>query len=95
MPNVNHLRNGEEERISFARIRAVTDYPDFLAVQLKSYNDFVQADVPPEDRLSTGLQSVFTEHFPIQDSRERYTLEFIHYALDAPKHSVAECIAQG
>src|SRR5690625_1114439 len=47
------------------------------------------------DALPICLQSVFTEHFPIQDSRERYTLEFIHYALEAPKHSIEECIAQG
>src|SRR5690625_6785630 len=47
------------------------------------------------DALPICLQAVFTEHFPIQDSRERYTLEFIHYALEAPKHSIEECIAQG
>jgi len=82
-------------RFSFASTRAVLDYPDFLGVQLKSFNDFVQPDVLPEERKEQGLQSVFQEHFPITDSRERYTLEFIHYGLDAPKHSVEECIAQG
>jgi DNA-directed RNA polymerase subunit beta len=84
-----------ELRHSFGRIRTVQDYPDFLEVQLKSFQDFVQADVPPEEREDIGLQAVFKEHFPIQDSRERYTLEFIHYTIDAPKHSVEECIAQG
>jgi DNA-directed RNA polymerase subunit beta len=83
------------ERTSFARIRTVRDYPDFLDVQLKSFGEFVQDETPPEERIPFGLQSVFEEHFPIQDSRERYTLEFIHYQLDAPKHSVEECIAQG
>ena len=82
-------------RTSFASTRAVLDYPDFLEVQLQSFNEFVQADVLPEERRDLGLQTVFQEHFPITDSRERYTLEFIHYALDAPKHSVEECIAQG
>jgi len=82
-------------RTSFASTQAVLDYPDFLAIQLKSFDDFVQADVPPEERKDIGLQAVFKEHFPITDSRERYTLEFIHFALDAPKHSVEECIAQG
>ena len=42
-----------------------------------------------------GLQAVFHDHFPISDSRERYLLEFIEYFLDAPKHSIEECIAQG
>jgi DNA-directed RNA polymerase subunit beta len=87
--------NGQAERYSFARIRSVKDYPDFLDIQLKSFQEFVQDDQPPEERESLGLQAVFEEHFPIQDSRERYTLEFIHYTLDAPKHSVEECIAQG
>ncbi|NND73035.1 MAG: DNA-directed RNA polymerase subunit beta, partial [Rhodothermales bacterium] len=91
MPNVN----GTRERQTFERIRSVRDYPDFLDVQLQSFRDFVQDDVAPEERDEVGLQTVFKEHFPIQDSRERYILEFIHYILDAPKHSVSECIAQG
>ena len=84
------------ERETFARIPTVWDYPDFLDIQLKSFHDFVQDDVPPEDREDDeGLQAVFNEHFPIQDSRERYTLEFVNYGLDAPKHTIEECIAQG
>ncbi len=95
MPNVNGQTLDESGRRTFSRIRSVQDYPDFLEVQLKSFRDFVQDDVPPEEREDIGLQAVFKEHFPIQDSRERYTLEFIYYLLDAPKHSVEECIAQG
>ncbi len=82
-------------RQTFARTRTVQDYPDFLGIQLQSYEDFVQANIAPEERDDTGLQAVFKEHFPIQDTRERYTLEFIHYALETPKHTVEECIAQG
>ncbi|MCZ6704815.1 MAG: DNA-directed RNA polymerase subunit beta [Bacteroidetes bacterium] len=85
----------QSTRTSFSRIKSVHDYPDFLDVQLKSYHEFVQDETPPEERVDFGLQSVFKEHFPIQDSRERYTLEFINYILDSPKHSVEECIAQG
>ena len=95
MPNENIRKSGEELRISFARIPSVREYPDFLNVQLKSWEDFVQAESPSEDREDLGLQTVFQEHFPIQDSRERYMLEFLNYTLDAPKHSVSECIAQG
>jgi len=83
-------------RLSFGEISSTIDYPDFLDIQLQSFAAFIQADVPPEERdPSSGLQSVFLEHFPITDSRERYTLEFLHYELDPPKHSVEECIAQG
>ena len=91
-------RNGQQEyngRISFASTRSVLDFPDFLAVQLKSFSDFVQADVLAEDRQSQGLQAVFNSHFPIEDSRQRYKLEFLHYSMDAPMHSMEECIAQG
>ena len=95
MPNETIPKSGEDLRISFARIPTTHEYPDFLGVQLKSWKDFVQADIPPEERSHVGLQLVFNEHFPIQDSRERYTLEFLNYTLDAPKHSVSECIAQG
>ena len=84
-----------EERKSFADIPEVWDYPDFLDVQLKTFHDFVQDDVPPADRENVGLQAVFNEHFPIKDNRDRYTLEFVSYELDAPKHTVQECIAQG
>ena len=91
MPNVK----SQTVRSSFARIKTVRDYPDFLDVQLKSFHDFIQDHIPPEERENVGLQGVFNEHFPIHDSRERYTLEFIQFNLDAPKHSVQECIAQG
>ena len=88
-------KSGEDLRVTFARIPKTHEYPDFLGVQLKSWRDFVQAEFLPEERSHVGLQLVFNEHFPIQDSRERYTLEFLNYTLDAPKHSVTECIAQG
>ncbi len=91
MPNVK----SQAVRSTFARIKTIRDYPDFLDVQLKSFHDFIQDHIPPEERENLGLQGVFNEHFPIHDSRERYTLEFIQFGLDAPKHSVEECIAQG
>ncbi|MBT3449642.1 MAG: DNA-directed RNA polymerase subunit beta [Bacteroidetes Order II. Incertae sedis bacterium] len=91
MPNVK----SQAVRSTFARIKTIRDYPDFLDIQLKSFHDFIQDHIPPEERVNLGLQGVFSEHFPIQDSRERYTLEFIQFNLDAPKHSVQECIAQG
>jgi DNA-directed RNA polymerase subunit beta len=89
-----HLEDAKPRK-SFADIPSVRDYPDFLDVQIKTFHDFVQDDVPPEDRENEGLQAVFNEHFPIKDSRERYTLEFVSYELDTPKHTVQECMDQG
>ena len=89
-----HIEDAKPRK-SFADIPSVKDYPDFLDVQIKTFHDFVQDDVPPEDRVGEGLQAVFNEHFPIKDSRERYTLEFVNYELDPPKHTVQECMDQG
>jgi len=82
-------------RISFARTQNVLDYPDFLDVQLESFRRFTQWDVDPEDREEIGLQKIFLEHFPIQDTREQSILEFIYYAVDTPKYSVTECQDRG
>ena len=73
----------------------VKDYPDFLDIQLQSFKDFFQLDTPAEKRRADGLFKVFAENFPISDSRENFTLEFIDYAVDPPKYSVEECIDRG
>ncbi|MBW3544822.1 MAG: DNA-directed RNA polymerase subunit beta, partial [Bacteroidetes bacterium] len=83
------------ERINFASIKAVLDYPDFLDVQLQSYMDFLQLETPPDKRTQEGLYKVFMENFPISDSRENFVLEFVDYMLDPPKYTVEECIERG
>ena len=83
------------ERKSFASIKTVIDYPDFLDVQLQSFQDFFQLDTPAERRADEGLYKVFAENFPISDSRENFVLEFIDYSVDPPKYSVDECIDRG
>lgn len=90
-------KNGQHAaRVNFARSRPVLDYPDFLGVQLESYEDFVQAKLSPDQRSEEkGLQQIFLNHFPIEDTKGRYILEFIDYSLGASKHSIKECLAQG
>ncbi len=83
------------ERISFASIKKIIDYPDFLDVQLKSFSDFFQLDTPAENRENEGLYKVFSENFPISDSRENFVLEFVDYTVDPPKYNVDECIERG
>jgi DNA-directed RNA polymerase subunit beta len=85
----------QTERKSFSSIKVVKDYPDFLDIQLQSFKDFFQLDTPAEKRRADGLFKVFAENFPISDSRENFTLEFIDYAVDPPKYSVEECIDRG
>jgi DNA-directed RNA polymerase subunit beta len=73
----------------------VIEYPDFLDIQLQSFQDFFQLDTPAENRSKEGLFKVFAENFPISDSRENFKLEFIDYMIDPPKYSVDECIDRG
>jgi len=71
------------------------DYPDFLDVQLKSFQDFFQLQTSDEDKVSEGLFKVFSENFPISDARGLFVLEFIDYFVDPPKYSIDECIERG
>ncbi len=71
------------------------DFPDFLEIQLKSFQDFLQLDAPPESRKNEGLYKVFTENFPIADTRNNFVLEFLDYFVDPPRYSIDECIDRG
>ncbi|GAA4377275.1 DNA-directed RNA polymerase subunit beta [Hymenobacter koreensis] len=84
-----------EERINFAKIKKVIEYPDFLDVQLQSFQDFFQLETAAENRTDEGLFKVFAENFPISDSRENFVLQFMDYHVDPPKYSVDECIDRG
>jgi len=82
-------------RKSFSKIPSATELPDLLDIQLKSFHEFLQHDVAPQDRKSQGLQAVFDGIFPIIDSRENFELDFIEYYVDPPKYSVIECQERG
>jgi len=82
-------------RINFSSTSNPIPYPDFLEVQLKSFQDFFQLDTAPENRRDEGLFKVFSENFPITDARNNFVLEFIDYYVDPPRYSLAECIERG
>jgi DNA-directed RNA polymerase subunit beta len=73
----------------------VIDIPDLLNVQIDSFNNFLQADVPSHRRKKIGLQQVFELNFPISDARENFLLEFLNYNVEKPKYSVEECQERG
>src|SRR6056297_2500045 len=83
------------ERLSFGKTKHVLEYPDFLDIQLESFEKFVQLDIAPNERANQGLQRIFNENFPIQDSRETHILEFLYYSVDTPKYNVKECQERG
>ncbi len=82
-------------RISFSSITHKMDYPDFLEVQLKSFRDFFQLDTTAENRKNEGLYKVFSENFPITDTRNNFVLEFLDYYIDPPRYSIEECLEMG
>lgn len=84
-----------QERISFASIGQVIDYPDFLDVQLQSFREFFQLETSSENRKNEGLFKVFYENFPISDTRNIFELEFLDYFVDPPRYTIAECIERG
>jgi DNA-directed RNA polymerase subunit beta len=82
------------QRFSFASTRPV-EYPDFLDIQLKSFQDFFQIDTDSERRHQEGLYRVFAENFPISDARNSFVLEFLDYYIDGPRYSMDECLERG
>jgi DNA-directed RNA polymerase subunit beta len=82
-----------ERQRSFSKIdpRREVGLPNLLAVQLQSYEKFLQKDTPPEKRKNMGLQEVFNTIFPIEDSRGIFSLEFVSYSVGEPKYTVEEC----
>jgi len=87
--------NKANQRINFASIKNPLNFPDFLEIQLQSFQDFIQLDTPPESRKKEGLYKVFTENFPITDTRNNFVLEFLDYYVDPPRYSIEECIDRG
>ena len=83
------------QRVNFSTMQKHMPYPDFLEIQLKSFHDFLQMDSTPEQRRTEGLFKVFSENFPIQDTRNSFKLEFLDYSIDRPRYSIEECIKRG
>ncbi len=87
--------NYSKERTNFAKISSKVDYPDFLDIQLKSFESFFKIGTTLEERKEEGLYKTFQELFPITDSRNNFVLEFIDYTIDPPRYNIEECIDRG
>ena len=89
------MLTNQSSRINFASTKHVPDYPDFLDIQVKSFQDFFQMETKSDARSGEGLYSTFKENFPITDTRNQFVLEFLDYFIDPPRYSVEECIERG
>ena len=88
-------KSNQNERVNFANSKKVIDYPDFLDVQLESFREFFQLETTSDNRHREGLFKVFSENFPISDSRNIFVLEFLDYFVDPPRYDIQECIERG
>ena len=88
-------KQNKTQRINFSAMQKQMPYPDFLEIQLKSFHDFFQIDSTPEERHKEGLFKVFSESFPIADTRNNFVLEFLDYHIDRPRYSIEECLLRG
>ena len=83
------------ERINFASANLTMQYPDFLDIQIKSFQDFFQLKTKADERGEEGLYKTFMDNFPITDTRNNFVLEFLDYFVDPPRYSIQECIERG
>jgi DNA-directed RNA polymerase subunit beta len=88
-------RTHSKDRVNFGKIDLNTQYPDFLEIQLKSFQEFFQLETTPENRINEGLYKVFQENFPISDARSIFVLEFLDYFIDPPRYKIEECMHRG
>lgn len=73
---------GRKERMTFSKINEVSEMPNLIDIQTKSYKWF----------LDEGLKEVFEDISPIKDYANNLVLEFIDYSLsDPPKYEQEEC----
>ncbi|MCH2175859.1 MAG: DNA-directed RNA polymerase subunit beta [Lentisphaeria bacterium] len=82
-------------RKNYGELQDVLDIPDLIDIQVKSYFDFLQSDVEPEERLNKGLHEAFTEVFPIESFDQTCVVNFVSYEIGETKSSIVECLRTG
>ena len=89
------IPNPYAERQSFEKTKSEIEFPDLLSVQVDAFQGFIQENVPEDERLKAGLEEVFSNYFPIEDSHRNYVLEYKNYFLGLAKYTPEECIDRG
>ena len=91
----NVIQSNFRIRKNLGQIAKVIEVPNLIDIQKTSYDKFLQANVPPTDRVEIGLQAVFRSVFPIKDFNGTSELVFVSYNLEKPKYDVEECRQRG
>ena len=89
------ITNPYAERQSFEKTKSEIEFPDLLSVQVDAFQSFIQENELEDERLNIGLEEVFNNVFPIEDSHRNYVLEYKSYFLGLAKYTPEECIDRG
>jgi len=89
------ITNPYAERYSFEKTKSEIEFPDLLSVQVDAFQSFIQEHVIEDERLNIGLEEVFRNFFPIEDSHRNYVLEYKSYFLGLAKYTPEQCIDRG
>ena len=65
--------------------------PDLTQIQTRSYEAFLQADLPVEKRKDQGLEGVLREIFPVESYDKSTRLDYVKYELGKPRYTPDEC----
>ena len=87
--------NISQKTVSFQKTPSHLDLPNLLDIQTESYEMFLQFNIPVDERKNVGLEEVFRNMFPMEDSYRNYVLEYKSYYLGNPKHTAEDCIDRG
>ena len=89
------INNPYAKRETFEKTKSEIEFPDLLSVQVDAFQSFIQETIPEDERLNIGLEEVFRNVFPIEDSHKNYILEFKSYFLGLAKYTPEECMDRG
>jgi DNA-directed RNA polymerase subunit beta len=79
---------------NYSRVTPALEVPDLLEIQKKSFEVFLQSEVPPDERLPQGLHKIFLDTFPIESANREFSLEYVRYDVGTPRYGIDEALAK-
>ena len=89
------LNSTLKDRVTFEKTKSDVFFPDLLDVQIEAFQSFIQNNIPEDERLNVGLEEVFNNVFPLEDSHKNYVFEYKSYFLGLAKYTPEECMDRG
>lgn len=81
----------EERVMDFTKFKPVVEIPNLLQIQRYSFENFLQRDVPPQQRKKEGLQKIFVDAFPVESYNQKLILEFVEYRFGESAYDIEKC----